>query len=215
MSGPIEILLIVAAIGYVMVRRLMGEPVQAKRMLVLPGVLCVIGLSDVSHQLGSPMAVVFLVATAGISVVIGALRGATVKISARDGVAFARYTGLTVALWVANVVIKFGGNLALGAIDAKDASAVSNSLMLTLGAGMLVEGLVVMSRALRADHRVMWAEESKRGPRQMSPMLDNMRRTLSDQANFRTDFRTDDRRADRHDRRQNRYSGDYFQNDHR
>jgi len=179
MSGPVEIVLILAAICFVMVRRLIGEPAQAKRMLVLPAVVAVIGLTDVSGQLKTPMAAAFLVATAAISVGIGALRGASVRISQRDGLAFVRYTWVTVVLWVVNLVIKFGADIVLKAIDPKDAGAVTNSLLLTLGLGLLVEGAVVLYRSLRSDHQVMWTQGKNGGPREMSPMLDNLRDSLS------------------------------------
>ncbi|MDI5963378.1 hypothetical protein POF50_000155 [Streptomyces sp. SL13] len=178
MSEPLEIVLILAAICYVMLRRMMGEPAQAKQMLVLPLVLGGIGLSDVSGQVATPTSAVFLVATAGISVVFGVLRGMTVRLAERDGVAFVRYTGLTVALWIANLLVKFGANAALKALDAKDAGALGNSLLLTLGAGMLVEGLVVLYRALRSDHQVMWSNKDD-APRRMSPFLDGLRDSLN------------------------------------
>lgn len=58
-----------------------------------------------------------------------------------------RYTGVTVVLWLVSLAITFGANLARGAIDPKDAGALSNSLLLTLGLGILAEGLVVLYRA--------------------------------------------------------------------
>lgn len=180
MSGPLEIVLILAAVCYVMVRRMAGEPAQAKRMLVLPAVLGVVGLNDVSGQVKTPSSAVLLVATAAISVVLGALRGSTVRISRRDGAAFVQYTGLTVALWVVNLVIKFGANFALKAFDAKDSGAVGNSLLLTLGTGMLVEGLVVLYRALRGDHQVMWAEGRDGASRRPFPFADSLRHSLND-----------------------------------
>jgi hypothetical protein len=93
MSGPVQIVVVLAAVGYVLVRRVMGEPAQAKRMLVLPAVLSLIGLSGLSGQVTTPLSLLFLVATAAISVVLGALRGASVRIWQRDGLAFVRYTG--------------------------------------------------------------------------------------------------------------------------
>jgi hypothetical protein len=176
MSGPVEIVLILAAVGYLLVRRLMGEPAQAKRMLVLPAVLSLIGLSDVSGQVTTPLSLLFLVATAAISVVLGVLRGASMRISQRDGLAFVRYTGITVVLWVVNLAIKFGANLALGAIDPKDAVPVGDSLLLTLGLGILAEGLVALYRALRSGHQVLWAQGQDGAPHPMSPMADDPRR---------------------------------------
>ena len=38
-SGPVEIILIIAAIGYVLTRRLIGEPAEVRRMLLVPVVL--------------------------------------------------------------------------------------------------------------------------------------------------------------------------------
>ena len=183
MSGPVEIVLILVAIGYVLVTRVIGQPAQAKRMLILPAVLAVIGLSDVSGELKTTTSVLFLVGTAAISVLLGAARGASVRISRRDGLAFVRYTGWTVLLWVVNLAVKFGANLLLTSVDPQDATGVSNSLLLTLGVGMLVEGLVVLYRALRADHPVMWSQGRDGGSRQMSPLLDSMRRNLNGNTN--------------------------------
>ncbi|WP_329457302.1 DUF1453 domain-containing protein [Streptomyces sp. NBC_01497] len=184
MSGPVEVVLILAAIGYVLVRRMAGEPAQAKRMLLLPVLLCAIGLSDLSGEVKTSMSLVFLVATAAVSVVLGMLRGASVHISQRDGVAFVRYSGMTVVLWVVNLAIKFGANIALGALDSKDAGGVSNSLMLTLGLGILAEGLVVLARALRDGHQVVWAQGQDGAPHRTSPTLDNLRRNLSDRDGY-------------------------------
>jgi hypothetical protein len=197
MSDPVEVIVILAAVGYVLARRMIGEPVQAKRMLVLPAVLSLIGMSDVSGHVKSPVSLLFLVATAAISVALGALRGVSVRISRRDGLAFVRYTGFTVVLWVVNLAIKFGANLVLGGIDRTDAGAVGNSLLLTLGLGILAEGLVVLYRALRADHPVMWTQSRDSAPHQMSPFLDNLRRNLTDRA--------DDPHNDRADRWNTRF----------
>ena len=179
MSGPVEIVLIVAAVGYLMVRRLIGEPAQAKQMLILPAILSVVGLSTVSGEVKTAASLVFLVGTAAISVVLGVLRGVSVRISRRDGTAFVRYTPVTVGLWVANIVVKIGVNLALDAFDPQDAGGVSNSMLLTIGAGILAEGLVVLYRALRAGHQVMWTQGTDGAPGKTSPMLDNIQRNLT------------------------------------
>jgi hypothetical protein len=178
-SGPIEIILILAAVCYVMVRRMIGEPAEAKRMLILPAVLLVIGLTSVSHDARSVVPILFLVGSGAISVVIGALRGLSVRLSDRGGFAFVQYTWMTVALWGANLAVKFGGNILLRVVDPHAAAAVSNSLLLTLGAGLLVEGLVVLARAMRTDSRVIWSKGKNGQPHQMSPFLDGLRDSLN------------------------------------
>ncbi|MGV9563500.1 hypothetical protein [Streptomyces sp. NPDC003480] len=178
-----EIVLMAAAVGYLLIRRVRGEPAQAKRMLILPAVLSVIGLNDVSGQAHTPLSLVFLVATAAAGILLGALRGASVRISHRDGLAFVRYTGITVLVWVLNLAIKLGADLALHAIAPNDAGVAGNSLLFTLGLGILTEGLVVLYRALCSDHRVMWAPGQNGTPHQMSSFLDNLRHNLTDRGN--------------------------------
>jgi hypothetical protein len=156
MSGPIEIVLIVAAVCYVLVRRIMGEPAQGKRLLILPVVLGLIGLSDISGDLKSQSMIAFLAVSVGISVVLGALRGLSVRIAERDGIAVVHYTWVTVVLWVVNIGAKFGANVAFSAIDPHAGSQASNSLMLTLGVGMLVEGLITLARAMHSGHQIIW-----------------------------------------------------------
>ena len=177
MSGIVEIVIIVAVVIYMLISRMIGQPAQAKRMLLLPAILTVVGVTQLSG-VHSSTSVLFLVATAAISVVIGAARGFSVRISLRDGAAFVRYTGWTVALWVLNIAVKFGANALLGAIAGKAVGDASNSVMVTIGLGLLVEGLVVLYRAMRADHPVIWSQD-RDGRRQMSPMLDSVRRNLN------------------------------------
>lgn len=178
MSGPVEIVLILAVIGYVLVRRMMGEAAQAKRMLLLPGILFVIGLTQLDGALRSPAAIVFLVISAALSVVLGLLRGASVKISDQGGTAFVRYTWVTVVLWVTNLAVKFGANIVFDHIDPH-AAALGNSLMVTLGLGMLVEGLIVIARALRSDSQVIWTKGDNGAAHTRSPLLDSLRESMN------------------------------------
>lgn len=173
MSGPMQVVLIVAVVGYVLARRLRGEPAEAKRMLVLPAVMTLIGLSHVSG-VRSPLSAALLVGAVGISVVLGLLRGLSVRVEERDGLAFVRYTWATVALWAANLAIRFGYGAVLHAVVPKEAGAVTDGLLLSLGVGMAVEGVVVLGRALRGDTRVMWAAGKNGRPHRTSPLLDDL-----------------------------------------
>ncbi|GAA1978216.1 DUF1453 domain-containing protein [Amycolatopsis minnesotensis] len=173
MSGPVQIVLIIAAIGYVLLRRFTGEPAEAKRMLVLPAVLTVIGLTNLDGVTGT--ALLFLVVTALLSIGLGALRGASVRVYRQDGVVFMRYTWVTLVLWVLNVAVKFGATLLLGVFDKGAASALGNTTMLTIGLGMLVEGVVALAKALRGGHQVIWEKGKDGAPNRTSPLLDGLR----------------------------------------
>ncbi len=51
--SPLTIVLVVAAVGWVLWSRMKGQPQKAKRLLVLPAVLTVLGITDLT---GSPAA---------------------------------------------------------------------------------------------------------------------------------------------------------------
>ena len=172
MSGPVEIILVVAVVCYILIRRLIGEPAEGKRMLLLPAILTVVGVVDITKLAQTPVSVAFLVASAVFSMVLGLLRGRSIRLFPQDGLVFMRYNWVTVMLWVLNLAVKFGANIILRVTDPHDVASVSSGLYLTLGAGMLCEGAVVLVKALRTDGRIMWAKGKKGQPHTMSPFLD-------------------------------------------
>ncbi|AUI57289.1 DUF1453 domain-containing protein [Amycolatopsis sp. BJA-103] len=177
MSTPVEIVLIVAAVGYILIRRLAGDVAEAKRMLLLPAILAVIGLSDVDDSVKSATAVVFLVVTLAVSVLFGVLRGVSIRLYRQDGVAHMRYTWLTIVLWALNVAAKVGANLLLGLITGVPSGG--NSVMLTIGVGMLVEGVVVLARAMRTDSRIVWKKGEDGKAHTTSPFLDDLQARMT------------------------------------
>jgi hypothetical protein len=173
-SGPIEIIVIIAVIGYILAKRLIGEPAEVKRMLLLPAILTVAGLVSLAQVAQSPVSIWFLIGTAIVSAVIGLLRGATVRVFERDGIVFMRYRVMTVILWGVNLAIRFGASFVLGMIDPKAEHATSNGLMLTLGIGMLVEGLGVLSKAVRLRGQVVWEKGKDGKPHTTSTFFDGL-----------------------------------------
>jgi len=164
-SGPVEIVVIIAAVGYVLARRLLGEPAEAKRMLVLPLVLFAVGLTELAKVAQTPVSIAFLVGTTAIGVLLGLLRGASVRVYEQDGIVFARYTVLTIVWWAASFAVRFGASFVLGLVDPAAAHATGNGLLLTLGAGMLAEGLVVLAKAARGAGRIVWQQDELPGNR--------------------------------------------------
>jgi hypothetical protein len=174
-----EVVLIIVAVCYVMARRVAGEPAQAKRMLVLPAVLIALGISDVSKAFHNPAALIFLIGTAALSIAFGVLRGLSTRLSERDGIAYVHYTGVTIALWVASLAVKFGLNFLFQGIDPHAAAAAGNSLLLTLGAGLLLEGAVTLNRAIRTSSKVLWARGKDGQEHTTSPFLDDLQKRLA------------------------------------
>jgi len=167
MNTTVEIVLIAAAIIFVMARRLLGEPAVGKRLLLLPVILGVIGLTQTS--VGSVSALAFLLVSAALSVVFGLLRGLTIRTYERNGIVMLRYTAMTIALWVASIAARF----ALGFLLAPSGADASNGLMVVVGAGLLAEGLVVMSKAVRVRGQVVWSKGRNGTPHRTSAFLDS------------------------------------------
>lgn len=159
---PLTILLGIAAVGYVMWSRLKGQPLQAKRLLVLPAVLIVIGIlgltgSSARHLTSADLA--FLAISVVTSVVLGAARGATIQLYNNQGELWQRYRLSTVGLWIALIATKI---VLMGVAGATGAAAGggTNSLLVSLGASLLAEAAIVGPRALSTG--VPFAADRKR-----------------------------------------------------
>jgi hypothetical protein len=83
-----------------------------------------------------------------------------------------RYTGMTIVLWVVNIAVKLGGNFLLSTIDPH--ADGGNTLMLTLGAGLLMEGAVVLAKAMRTGGQVIWQQGKDGAPHRTSRFIDDL-----------------------------------------
>jgi hypothetical protein len=145
------------------------------RLLLLPAILILIGLLQTAGTEMSPLTVIFLIVMALASTVLGALRGATALVYRHDGIAYLRYTWLTITFWAASVGTQIGAHVFSSAIDAKSGAASQSTLLITLGLGLLVEGFVVLHKAIRRQHRVIWQQGKNRARHTASP-LDDLQR---------------------------------------
>jgi hypothetical protein len=104
----LTIVLVVAAIGYVLWSRMQGRPLKVRRLL-LPAVLTVLGILDLTGSPAphlTPKDITFLVVSVALSLVLGGARGATLELYPRDGELWQRYRPVTVVLWVALIAVK-------------------------------------------------------------------------------------------------------------
>ena len=141
--------LVLAAVGYVLASRIAGQPVNTRRLLVLPGVLTAMGLLELSGAVSAGMRLqdlgllaVGVAAAAGL----GAARGATVTVAVRDGRPWLRYRAATLALWAATVAVRVGLTVLAHAAGAAVASS-GPALLLSAGVTLLAEGIIVANRA--------------------------------------------------------------------
>jgi hypothetical protein len=148
--SPLTILLVVAAVAYVLWSRMKGRPLKVRRMLVLPAVLAVLGIADLTGSAAphlTPKDIAFLVVSAALSAVLGAARGATIELYPQQGELWQRYRRATVGLWIALIAIKLILMVIASAAGAS-AGGGTSTLLLTLGISLLAEAAVVGPRAL-------------------------------------------------------------------
>lgn len=144
----VQIVLIVAVFGYVMWRRLAGEPLQARRLALVPAALVVWGGYQLAHQHHITALDVALVAVETVVALgLGLVRGVTIMVYEHGGHLWYRYRPLTIAVWFASALIRLG--LGVGGHLMGATLGATSTLTLMLGATFLGEAAVVGARALR------------------------------------------------------------------
>src|SRR5687767_1932788 len=103
-------LLIAAGVLYVLVRRFMGEPLNARDLLAPPAFLLFFGIRAV----GEFHPIYLLLLAAGFA--FGAFRGMTIRLFERDGHLWQRYTPWTLLVWVTSLGASVGIGLLIGEI---------------------------------------------------------------------------------------------------
>ncbi|MFF0060350.1 DUF1453 domain-containing protein [Streptomyces sp. NPDC005279] len=130
----------------VVVKRLMGEPLNARDLFAPPLVLTGLGiwaLAEVEELSGTDLG--WVIGGAVVGVGLGALRGATIQVYPKDGILFQRYTGRTFLVIVGSLVVMAGfGFLAVRMGMHEEARPIN----LSIGVGFLGEALVVGARGL-------------------------------------------------------------------
>ncbi|MFE6052326.1 DUF1453 domain-containing protein [Kitasatospora sp. NPDC056446] len=146
MSGWVYVVLIAVVVVVVVVRRLRGEPLNARDLFGPPVVLTGLGLWAPwqRHGLGAGDAA-WVVTGAVLGAALGAVRGATIRVYEREGVLWQRYTGRTFLVAVLSLAV-MAGFAALAAHFGLAADA--RPVQLSIGVGFLGEALVVGWRGL-------------------------------------------------------------------
>lgn len=138
--------LVVAAVGYTIVRPAIGEPVNVRDLFGAPVVLLAIG----GYSLGKDpdvtgVDIAWLAGTSAAGLALGVWRGATVRLMVKDGALWQRYPARTYLVWVVSLVVNGGlGILAAHAGMHADARPMT----LSIGVGLLGEALAVGLRAM-------------------------------------------------------------------
>jgi hypothetical protein len=166
----LNMLVYVALIGYVMFKRVQGQPVATpKRLFALPIILIVLGYGDVTSGAAlKPIVITLTVIGGALSLGLGLLRGRADQLSAREGSQFVKWGAASLILFVGNLVAKLVLDL-IGVAAGGTTSAVGKSLLLTFGLTLLGEAIVVWMRTGGATGLLNPPRATAAQPRQPSP----------------------------------------------
>jgi hypothetical protein len=141
---------VLAVIIYVIGRQLRGEPLRAKRVLVVPAVLAVVGLVDLSGSKGVNAAdIACIIASALLATGIGVAQGAKMQLELRDGGLWGQMPVRSLWLWGALIVSRVAVTVVAVPLGAHIASS-TGSILLMLGVNRLAQAAVITLRALAA-----------------------------------------------------------------
>jgi len=137
------VVLICGAVGYTILRRSIGEPVNLRDLFVAPAVLVGVGLYSLKGV--TAVDIGWLVGTGIVGLALGMVRGSTVCLMVKDGSLWQRYPARTYGVWAVSLVVNAGlGFLATHAGMHEDARPI----MLSIGIGLLGESAAVGLRGL-------------------------------------------------------------------
>jgi hypothetical protein len=159
----VSTLLVLAAVGYVLTSRWRGRPVNPRRLLVPPAVLSGYGFLQLTGAAGRSLRtadLVLIAAGVAVSAGMGVGRGATVVVYAQRGRPWMRYRPATLAMWAATLAAR----VAVAAVSLAIGSATATrgpAILMSMGATLLAEGLVVTRRAF-SEGNSRWQARSRR-----------------------------------------------------
>jgi hypothetical protein len=165
-----NILIYVVLIGYILFKRVQGQPVKAGRSLfVLPVLLVVLGIGDVTQGATvKPLEITLTVIGATIAFGLGLLRGRADKLSDRNGYRFVQWGAASLILFAGNIAAKLMLDL-IGLAAGSSGSVVGKSLLLTFGLTLLGEAIVIWIRTGGATGLLNPPAATTAPPRRASP----------------------------------------------
>jgi hypothetical protein len=166
-TGVVDIVIAIAVLGWVVVRQVQPRPVSVRGLLLLPIILVVIGVSEVSKALPHGQHFTssdgtWLAVDLAIGVVSGVVRAFTVRLFERDGVLWRQGSYWTIALWVLSVAAR----VVIGVLGSHHGAGkvLDDGLLLSFGVSLLAQYGVVGWRAQQTG--IAFALDARRSRRE-------------------------------------------------
>ncbi|QHC20361.1 DUF1453 family protein [Streptomyces sp. GS7] len=138
--------IIVVLVIAVVIKRRIGEPVNARELFGAPVILTGIGVMSLVKMTGvTGTDYAWVVSGAVLGAALGALRGTTIELTDRNGALWQRYTGRTFLVMVGSLVAMAGFNVLAVRMGMHEGA---RPVQLSLGVSFLGESLVVGRRGM-------------------------------------------------------------------
>jgi hypothetical protein len=147
----LTVLLVIGIVVYVIGQQVVGRSVSGKRLVVLPAVLTVIGILDITGQKSHPHAtdIALLTMSAVIAIAIGIGLGAMTRLERRDGHLWAQLPKQGLWLWGGLIVSRLVIS-GIGGATGAHVAAGTTAMVLMLGLNRAAQALIVAPRAIAA-----------------------------------------------------------------
>lgn len=148
-------LIVLAIVVFVIVRRLIGEPLEARKLVTLPLLLIALGVwqftridtgKDLHHL---PLDTALLAFGALIALAGGIVRGFTIRVYVRNGHLWSRYTWATLGVWVILLVVRVAQTY-FDAMLGADTGLLTAALGPMLALSLIGEAVVVARASFRS-----------------------------------------------------------------
>jgi hypothetical protein len=149
--SAVDIVAVIAIVGYVIGRQLLGEQLRGKRLLLLPAILVVYGATELighGHH-PSPTDIALIVAGAVVAAGIGVAQGSMMRLSARNGTLWGQMPRRSLWLWFALVLSRVVLIVVASGLEAHMAASTT-PIIFTLGINRLAQAAVIAPRAMAA-----------------------------------------------------------------
>ena len=148
---------VVGVIGFSIFRQVKGEPLRGKRVILLPVILLVIGLSSLAgtHHL-EPLDVTLIATSSAIAALIGIGQGFVLRLESRNGALWGQMPVRGLWLWAGLIASRVVISVIAFSLHAHIASS-TDSMLLVLGINRLAQAGVIVARAVSA--RIPFAPE--------------------------------------------------------
>jgi hypothetical protein len=143
--GIVQIVLIAAVVVYVVGGRMVGQPLRVRRLVVIPAIVTLFGLAQLSHVDESGVLALVIGSVLGFG--LGIARGVTIHVYEKAGHVWFRYRWATLAVWAVTIAARVAMVFGMRQFGVDQLNL--GGILVMFGLSLFGEAAVVATRAQR------------------------------------------------------------------